>query len=129
MKTHARVRRATSKTLGSVVKARVFFSTPRSVHFVIYVVDKGICEYFTVFYNGGQLLFPAFMFKHELAIWYRDALLYTACCRRGCEIRGACTTLFDTISAGADPESEGCIVGIFLCLQKRHFWASTHHTC
>ena len=43
MKTHARVRRATSKTPGSVVKARVFFPTPRSAHFVIYVVDKGIC--------------------------------------------------------------------------------------
>ena len=42
MKTHARVRRATSKTPGSVVKARVFFPTPRSAHFVIYVVDKGI---------------------------------------------------------------------------------------
>ena len=27
---------------GSVVKARVFFPTPRSAHFVIYVVDKGI---------------------------------------------------------------------------------------
>ena len=43
MKTHARVRRATSITPGSVVKARVFFPTPRSAHFVIYVVDKGIC--------------------------------------------------------------------------------------
>ena len=42
MKTHARVRRATSKTPGSIVKARVFFPTPRSAHFVIYVVDKGI---------------------------------------------------------------------------------------
>ena len=42
MKTHARVRWATSKTAGSVVKARVFFPTPRSAHFVIYVVDKGI---------------------------------------------------------------------------------------
>ena len=42
MKTHVRVRRATSKTPGSVVKARVFFQTPRSAHFVIYVVDKGI---------------------------------------------------------------------------------------
>ena len=42
MKTHVRVRRATSKTPGSVVKARVFFPTPRSAHFVIYVVDKGI---------------------------------------------------------------------------------------
>ena len=42
MKTHARVRRATSKTPGSVVKARVFFLTPRSAHFVIYVVDKGV---------------------------------------------------------------------------------------
>ena len=42
MKTHARVRRATSKTPGSVIKARVFFPTPRSADFVIYVVDKGI---------------------------------------------------------------------------------------
>ena len=42
MKTHAQVRRATSKTPGSVLKARVFFPTPRSAHFVIYVVDKGI---------------------------------------------------------------------------------------
>ena len=42
MKAHARVRRATSKTPGSVVEARVFFPTPRSAHFVIYVVDKGI---------------------------------------------------------------------------------------
>ena len=48
MKSHARVRRATSKTPGSVVKARVFFPTPRSAHFVIYVVDKGI-------YMGGEL--------------------------------------------------------------------------
>ena len=45
MKTHARVRRATSKTPGSVVKARVFFPTPRSAHFVIYVVDKGILHF------------------------------------------------------------------------------------
>ena len=45
MKTHARVRRATAKTPGSVVKARVFFPTPRSAHFGIYVVDKGICPH------------------------------------------------------------------------------------
>ena len=38
----ARVRRATSKTPRSAVKTRVFFLTPRSAHFVIYVVDKGI---------------------------------------------------------------------------------------
>ena len=30
------------KPPGSVVKARVFFQTPRSGHFVIYVVDNGI---------------------------------------------------------------------------------------
>ena len=43
MKTRARVRRATSKTPGSVVKARVFLPSLRSTQFVIYVVDKGIC--------------------------------------------------------------------------------------
>ena len=42
MKTHARVRRDTSKTPRSVIKAREFFPTPRSAHFVIYVVDKRI---------------------------------------------------------------------------------------
>ena len=42
MKTHARVRRATSNTPGSIVKARVFLPSLRSTQFVIYVVDKGI---------------------------------------------------------------------------------------
>ena len=74
----------------------------------------GICQHFTMFYNGGQLLLPTFMFKQELAIWYRDALLYTACWRRGREIRGACTALFDTISAGANSESEACIMGAYM---------------
>ena len=53
MKTHARVRRATSKTPGSVVKARVFFPTPRSAHFVIYVVDKGISVKLPMLGGGG----------------------------------------------------------------------------
>ena len=44
MKTHARVRRATSKTPGSVVQAEVFLPSLRSAQFVIYAVDKGICE-------------------------------------------------------------------------------------
>ena len=42
IKSHARVRRAPSKTLRSVIKTRVFFPTPKSARFVIYVVDKGI---------------------------------------------------------------------------------------
>ena len=56
MKTHARVRRATSKTLGSVVKARVFFPTPRSAHFVIYVVDKGISYECLAGSTGGSVI-------------------------------------------------------------------------
>ena len=51
MTTHARVRRATSKTPGSVVKTRVLVPTPRSAHFVIYVVDKGI---FLVHFKGFE---------------------------------------------------------------------------
>ena len=42
IKTNAQVRQATSKTPGSVIKTRVFFPTPRSAHFVIFDVDKGI---------------------------------------------------------------------------------------
>ena len=44
MKTHARVRRATSKTPRSVVKARVFLPSLRSAQFVIYIVHKGIWQ-------------------------------------------------------------------------------------
>ena len=72
MKTHARVRRATSKTPGSVVKARVFFPTPRSAHFVIYVVDKGICGFFWV---EANFLEAKSKLARQLGTWLPTAKL------------------------------------------------------
>ena len=74
MKIHARVRHATSKTRGSVVKARVFFPTPRSAHFVIYVSDKRI-------YLGAWCV----------RLWFAGLWRVGPCCVALCSVGLRCT--------------------------------------